>query len=82
MIDGVTYKIDVSQPPKLRFQGQCHQCAGEPHRRPLAFGGKPIDPAQKFIVATNNYRAGGGGNFPDINDKVIVFVGPRHQTAT
>ena len=75
VIDGVTYQIDVSQPPKYDSKGnvinpQASRIVG------LSFGGKPIDPAQKFIVATNNYRAGGGGNFPDINDKVIVFVGP------
>jgi 2',3'-cyclic-nucleotide 2'-phosphodiesterase/3'-nucleotidase len=41
----------------------------------LQHDGKPIDPAQKFLVVTNNYRAG-GGNFPEITDKVVVFVGP------
>ncbi|MCY1239448.1 Trifunctional nucleotide phosphoesterase protein YfkN [compost metagenome] len=28
------------------------------------------------MVATNNYRAGGGGNFPDIAADKVVFVAP------
>ena len=42
----------------------------------LKCNGEPIDPGQKFVVATNNYRAGGSGNFPDINDDVVIFVAP------
>src|SRR4029077_15020026 len=42
----------------------------------LAFEGKPIDPKQKFVVVTNDYRASGGGNFPEINSKAIIFQGP------
>ncbi len=75
VIDGVTYKIDVAQPPKYDPKGAVLNSQAS-RIIDLSFNGKPIDPKQKFIVATNNYRAGGGGNFPDINDHVIVFVGP------
>jgi 2',3'-cyclic-nucleotide 2'-phosphodiesterase/3'-nucleotidase len=75
VIDGVTYKIDLSQPPKYDPKGAVIN-PGASRIVDLSFNGKPIDPAQKFVVATNNYRAGGGGNFPDINDKVIIFVAP------
>ncbi|MEQ1953624.1 bifunctional 2',3'-cyclic-nucleotide 2'-phosphodiesterase/3'-nucleotidase [Mesorhizobium sp. CN2-181] len=75
VIDGVTYKIDLSQPAKYDPKGGVLNAASG-RIKDLMFDGKPIDPAQKFIVATNNYRAGGGGNFPDINASKIIFEAP------
>ncbi len=75
VIDGVTYEIDLSQPRKYDNDGQTIN----PHSnriQKLQFDGKPIDPAQKFVVVTNNYRAGGGGKFPEIASDKVVFVAP------
>jgi 2',3'-cyclic-nucleotide 2'-phosphodiesterase/3'-nucleotidase len=75
VIDGVTYKIDLSQKPKYDAKGNLIN-ADSNRIVDLQFEGKPIDPEAKFVVATNNYRAGGGGNFPDINDKVTILQAP------
>lgn len=75
VIDGVTYRIDLSQPPKYDTKGGVANASSN-RIKDLMFEGKPIDPEAKFVVATNNYRAGGGGNFPDINESKIIFEAP------
>ncbi|MER8882536.1 bifunctional 2',3'-cyclic-nucleotide 2'-phosphodiesterase/3'-nucleotidase [Mesorhizobium sp. M0816] len=75
VIDGVTYRIDLSQPPKYDSKGGLVN-AGSTRIIDLMFDGKPIGPKPKFVVATNNYRAGGGGNFPEINASKIIYEAP------
>jgi len=75
VIDGVTYQIDLSQPSRYDNDGAV--VAPEAHRIVnLMFDGAPIDDAAEFIVATNNYRASGGGSFPGADGSTIVFRAP------
>jgi 2',3'-cyclic-nucleotide 2'-phosphodiesterase/3'-nucleotidase len=75
VIDGVTYKIDISQPARYDQKGKV--MAPDAHRIvDLMFEGKPIDAAARFVVATNNYRAGGGGAFPGADGTTIIYEAP------
>jgi 2',3'-cyclic-nucleotide 2'-phosphodiesterase/3'-nucleotidase len=54
------YEIDVTQPQGRRI-------------RDMRWQGKPVADGQLFLVATNNYRASGGGGFPGLgSDKTVV----------
>jgi 2',3'-cyclic-nucleotide 2'-phosphodiesterase / 3'-nucleotidase len=74
-IDGVQYRIDVTQPARYDRGGKL---ADANARRivDLRFDGKPIDEQAEFIVVTNNYRASGGGNFPGLDGSNIVLDAP------
>lgn len=75
VIDGVTYSIDLSQPSRFGPKGE--SAAPDAARIiDLAYQGQPVTDDMEFIVATNNYRASGGGNFPGADGSTIVFEAP------
>ena len=62
----VRYEIDVTQPPGQRIKG-------------LTYKGKAVDAQQEFLIATNNYRASGGGNFPGLDGSKTVVASPDNN---
>ncbi len=75
VIDGVTYQIDVTKKARYNTDGTIADAASE-RIVGLSYNGAPIDPKQEFVVVTNNYRAGGGGNFPNVNPGKIILSSP------
>jgi 2',3'-cyclic-nucleotide 2'-phosphodiesterase/3'-nucleotidase len=59
----VSYRIDVTRPAGQRIVA-------------LQYKGAPIASGQEFLVATNNYRASGGGNFPGLDGSRTVVAAP------
>jgi 2',3'-cyclic-nucleotide 2'-phosphodiesterase/3'-nucleotidase len=75
VIEGVSYQIDTTQPAKYNRDGSVRN-AGAERIRDLRFNGRPINPAQEFVLVTNNYRAYGGGNFPGGSPGNIIMETP------
>jgi 2',3'-cyclic-nucleotide 2'-phosphodiesterase / 3'-nucleotidase len=56
----LAYEIDISRPAGQRITK-------------LTYNGEPIDPAARFVIAINNYRQSGGGNFPGVTTAPVVY---------
>lgn len=59
---GVDYHIDITAQVGQRI-------------RDLSYAGHPVRAEQWFYVATNNYRANGGGDFPHLDGSTTVLRG-------
>ena len=60
VVSGATYRIDLTQAPGQRIVG-------------LAVGGRPVAPGDSFTLATNSYRAAGGGGYDMLRGAHVVY---------
>ncbi len=58
--DSLAYDIDISRPNGQRITS-------------LTYAGQPLDPAAQFVIAINNYRQSGGGNFPGVTTAPVLY---------
>jgi 2',3'-cyclic-nucleotide 2'-phosphodiesterase / 3'-nucleotidase len=56
----LAYDIDIARAPGSRI-------------RNLTYGGAPVTAAQSFVIAINNYRQSGGGNFPGVKTAPVLY---------
>lgn len=77
-LDGVSYELDVTEPAKYTERGVLATPTANRVKN-LKFQGQAIDPAAQFVVATNNYRAFGGGNFPGLTAAKVIFDAPEEN---
>ncbi|WP_329032677.1 5'-nucleotidase C-terminal domain-containing protein [Streptomyces sp. NBC_01725] len=63
VVSGLTYDIDIAKPAGSRIVN-------------LRFEGEALDPAARFVLAVNNYRASGGGNFPHVAGAQQLWANP------
>ncbi len=75
VMDGVTYQVDITQPSKYDPKGVLINPDAN-RIVDLKYNGQPVEPTSKFVIATNNYRASGGGKFPGALGDTIIFEGP------
>jgi 2',3'-cyclic-nucleotide 2'-phosphodiesterase/3'-nucleotidase len=76
MIHGLSYTIDLSQTA-------CHDAFGHiiapkaQRIQDLRHQGQPVQPADRFVLVTNSYRAGGGAGFAGTHPPDIVAEDAR-----
>ncbi|NBZ86704.1 bifunctional 2',3'-cyclic-nucleotide 2'-phosphodiesterase/3'-nucleotidase [Stagnihabitans tardus] len=79
-IEGLTWEVDLSAPPRHDARGVMVN-PGSRRICDLRWQGQALDPDQRFILATNTYRASGSGGFPVGRPQDLVIKGPTASRA-
>ncbi|MES2130119.1 MAG: bifunctional 2',3'-cyclic-nucleotide 2'-phosphodiesterase/3'-nucleotidase [Pseudomonadota bacterium] len=69
------YNADTPTSAELQYEIDLTRAPGERIIN-MTYRGAPLDAVQEFIVATNSYRASGGGNFPGLDGSKTVIASP------
>jgi 2',3'-cyclic-nucleotide 2'-phosphodiesterase/3'-nucleotidase len=79
VVPDLAYAVDLSQPARFDVQGRLIH----PHARRivgLCHEGQPLDPSRRFVLVTNNHRAGlANANRKDNPLPVVMSEGTRAQ---
>ncbi|MEM8555744.1 MAG: bifunctional 2',3'-cyclic-nucleotide 2'-phosphodiesterase/3'-nucleotidase [Pseudomonadota bacterium] len=69
---GLSYDLNLAK--LARYDAATGACTNSDGSRieNLRFDGRDVLPTDQFAVVTNNYRVGGGGNFPGLADLEVV----------
>ncbi|RCW71695.1 bifunctional 2',3'-cyclic-nucleotide 2'-phosphodiesterase/3'-nucleotidase [Pseudorhodoferax soli] len=70
------YNFDMFTTPDIQYEIDVTQAQGSRIKN-LRYLGQPIDPAQEFVIATNNYRATSGASFiPKLDGSATIWASP------
>lgn len=72
---GMTYEIDLSQPARFDVHGTVVDPAAT-RLRNVRINGQPLQDNASYTVATNSFRARGGGNFAPIPADDMLWTSP------
>ncbi len=72
-IYGLSYQIDVTQPARFDVYGNQIN-AGATRIVQMKYQGTLVSDSDVFVVATNSFRAKGGGGFPEIDHQDIIYT--------
>lgn len=69
---GLTYEIDLTQQPRHDVTGTLINPSAQRIRNAQYLGHR-LSPSMQFAVATNNFRAFGGGQYPAWSPEKVIF---------
>ncbi len=74
LIDGLSYRIDLSVPPRYTAAGMLADPDAR-RIRDLCHDGRPVKDGAMFVLATNSYRASGAGPYRAWPATTLVYQG-------